>query len=39
MVNNTALVSMLGYMKQKMHGTGASKVAGHFPQEQYVCVT
>jgi len=36
---NQALVSTLTYVKQKIHGIGASKGAGHFPEEQYVCVT
>jgi len=38
-INNTAVVSMLAYVKQKIHGIGASKRAGHFPKEQYVCIT
>jgi hypothetical protein len=37
-VNNKALVSTLACV-QKIHGTGSSKGAGHFPKEQYVCVT
>jgi hypothetical protein len=39
MINNNALVSMLVYMKQKIHGIGASQEAGHFPEEQYVRLT
>ena len=33
------LVLTLAYMKQKIHGLVASKGAGHFPKEHYVCVT
>jgi len=39
MINNKTLVSMLACVKQRIHGIGASKEAGHFPKEQYVCVT
>jgi hypothetical protein len=38
MINNTALVLMLAYVKQKIHGVDASTGAGHFPKEQFVCV-
>jgi hypothetical protein len=33
------LESTLAYVKQKIHGLVASKGAGHFPKEYYVCVT
>jgi hypothetical protein len=33
------LVSTLAYVKQKIHGLVASKGAGLFPKEYYVCVT
>jgi len=33
MINNKALVSTLAYVKQKMHGIGVSKGAGHFSKE------
>jgi len=35
MIDNNALVSTLAYVKQKIHSTGASQGAGHFPKEQY----
>jgi hypothetical protein len=39
MINNKALVLTIAYVKQKIHGTGANKGAGHFPKQQYVCIT
>jgi len=36
MINNKVLVSTLAYVKQKIHGIGASNGAGHFPKE-HVC--
>jgi hypothetical protein len=39
MINNKALVPTLACVKQRIHGIGASKEAGNFPKEQYVCVT
>jgi len=39
MINNKVLVLTLACVKQTIHGIGASKGAGHFPKEQYVCVT
>jgi len=35
MIDNSALVSTLAYVKQKIHSTSASQGAGHFPKEQY----
>jgi hypothetical protein len=39
MINNKVLVLTLAYVKQTIHGIGTSKGTGHFPKEQYVCVT
>jgi hypothetical protein len=39
MINNKILVLTLVFVKQTIHGIGASKGAGHFQNEQYVCVT
>jgi hypothetical protein len=36
LIKKKTLLSVLGYMKQQIHGIGASKGAGHFPKEQYV---
>jgi hypothetical protein len=38
-INNQALVRTLTYVKQKIHGIGAAKGTGHFPKEEFVCVT
>ena len=39
MINNKTLVSTLAFVRLRIHGIGASKGAGHFSKEQYVCVT
>ena len=38
-INNKTIVSTLAYVKQKMHGTGANRGAGHFLSKTQVCVT
>jgi len=39
MINNKILALTLAYVKQTIHGIGASKGAGHFPKEKCVCIT
>jgi len=39
MINNRTLVTTLACVKLRIQGIGASRGAGHFPKEQYVCNT